>query len=225
MKNEFKSLLTDSIELLKSLDTEAPIFLSDEETNLFQTVITAPPKVAPKAAPKPPLAPQIAIEPPKKPSTDFSQLKAIMSSALPEVVMASNQKATTHHLFSKLEIIVLTYRQGPKRLSFLKHLSKAIDITMAPCKLIAAGPIEAESNWDLFLKSYAFKLIVISKSDLQIMPGLLRLYRHLPQTKQHFIGDIELALLPDIESYLQNPLLKPGLYKALKEKTERLCPK
>ena len=110
------------------------------------------------------------------------------------------------------DIVLLFYRQGPRQIAFLKHLTKALSICMGTALLEPAAPAEASNNWPLFFQSRPCKLFIIARSDLQIMPLLLKHYR---KDQKHFLNNTGLFILQDIAEYLKNPLLKPTLFNAI----------
>ena len=184
------NLIEDLITFI-SQEKDSSLFLTDEEAAFFQ-----------KTAPQPQIKP-IPVTPAPLPT------KLIPAVKPPPVLQKTFQSAPKT---AAADIILLTYRQGPRQIAFLKHLTRALSICLGQALLEPAAPAEATDNWQVFFNARPCKLFIITKNDLQIMP---RLQKHYRKEQKHFLNNTELFVLQDIASYLQNPLLKPELFQTL----------
>lgn len=95
---------------------------------------------------------------------------------------------------------------------FLGHIAAAIDTLIAPCRTVAATPLEQDKKWDIFLSSKELKHIIAPDS---VLTGNLITYLREPGEGKRFLGEKPLFLLPDLALYLKDPLLKKHLWSAL----------
>lgn len=100
--------------------------------------------------------------------------------------------------------------QGAQR-TLLHNIAKAIDVLISPCRAI---PIEKlHHNLDDFLAAEDLQHIIAS--DRLLTGNLLAHLREFPGQSKRLLGDKPLLLLPDLNLYLKDPLLKASLWKTL----------
>lgn len=112
-------------------------------------------------------------------------------------------------------VLILTFIQDEQHLIFLKNIAKAISLCHTPARVISGLKIEAEKKWDKLVESSGVKLIISCDYGFFLQPGLKQYYREEPQQGKHFIGNISLLLLSDLNLYLEQPQLKPLLWQAI----------
>lgn len=116
------------------------------------------------------------------------------------------------------EITILSFRESPQQLLFLRNLALALDIILLPTKIISAIDIEEENRWNLFFSKEDLKLIIACDYSILGLPNLVKHYKEIPAHRQHFLSDIPLFMLPDLSLYLKDPMLKKSLWASLKNK-------
>jgi hypothetical protein len=116
------------------------------------------------------------------------------------------------------EVTILSYKESPQGLLFLKNLALAIENCFLPAKVVSAAEIEQENKWEMLLTQGDLKLIIGSDYSIWELAHLIPHYKEIPAKNEHFLGDIPLFMLPDISLYLKEPLLKKSLFAALKKK-------
>ena len=116
------------------------------------------------------------------------------------------------------DVTILSFRESPQQLLFLKNLTQALDILYIPTKIISAIEIEKENQWSFFLSQEELKLIIASDYSIWGLPNLIKYYKEIPVKHKHFLQDTPLFLLPDLSLYLKEPLLKKSLWASLKQK-------
>lgn len=119
-------------------------------------------------------------------------------------------------------IALLAFEKNPQKISFLKNLEKSLQVEFMPTKLYNASIIEKEDRWDSFLSSKDLKLIIATDHEIFHAKNLMKLYKELPSQSKRMIKDIALFLLPDLNLYFKQPVLKRSLYKALCHKIKAL---
>lgn len=117
---------------------------------------------------------------------------------------------------------ILVFENDREKLNFLKNLEKTITNKFQPAKLFNAHPIEKENGWESFLSSKSLKLIIATDHEIFHAKNLMKLYKELPNQSKRMVKDIDLFLLPDINLYFKQPILKRSLYKALCHKISTL---
>jgi hypothetical protein len=120
------------------------------------------------------------------------------------------------------EITLLLHNENKNEKYFLEQLSKAIDISFYPTRIVTARTIEQEDQWKFFLSSSRLKLIIASNYSIFQLPQLMKLYKETPATSSYYLDTTPLFIIPDISLYLKEPLLKASLWKTLKQKIQNL---
>ena len=171
------------------------------------------------------------LEKPQKNEHNIGEIKKIINEVYPSYKLHENipsdKKARQIAQSWKLkkhatDITILTFRETPQQLLFLKNLTVAIDIVSLPSKIISAKEIEKENGWNIFLSQEDLKLVIACDYSILGLPNLVKHYKEMPETKQHFLQDIPLFMLPDISLYLKEPLLKKSLWASLIKKIQLL---
>ncbi|MBN2479691.1 MAG: hypothetical protein JXA94_05640 [Parachlamydiales bacterium] len=119
-------------------------------------------------------------------------------------------------------ITILAYKENEKAFNFLNKMRLALENTFLPTKVVSAYVIEKSNSWDTFLNKEDINLIISSDYTVFELNQLKSFYVEIPAKNEKFLKDIPLLLLPDINLYLKEPMLKPSLYKTLKLKIESL---
>jgi hypothetical protein len=119
-------------------------------------------------------------------------------------------------------IALLAFEKNNEKITFLKNIEKALGLELAPAKLYNASVIEKEDRWDSFLASKDLKLIIATDHEIFHAKNLMKLYKELPNQSKRMIKDVALFLLPDLNLYFKQPILKRSLYKALCHKIKTL---
>ena len=94
----------------------------------------------------------------------------------------------------------------------LTNIASAIDTLLMPCRTVASGPLEQDKKWDIFLSSKELQHVIAP--DTVITGNLLTFLRE-PGEGKRFLSEKPLFLLPDLDLYLKDPLLKKHLWSAL----------
>ena len=167
------------------------------------------------------------LEKPQKAELGCGDIKDIMKEISPNYplidIIPSDKKAKDVSQIWKLkkraaEITILSFRESPQQLFFIKNLAQAIDIIYLPTKIISAIDIEQENQWNLFFSQADLKMIIACDYSILSFPNLAKHYKEIPAHRQHFLSDIPLFMLPDISLYLKDPMLKKSLWASLKNK-------
>lgn len=115
-------------------------------------------------------------------------------------------------------IVILTFKESPKEIMFLKNLAFAIDSLYMRAKVISSTNLELSNKWDIFLSQKDLKLILACDYSIWKLKNLIKYYKESPSSKNHFLKDTPLFLLPEISVYLNEPLLKKSLWFSLLKK-------
>ena len=175
-----------------------------------------------------------ALEKPPKSELSFGDMKNIIKEAVPNYILVDiippDKKAKDISQAWKMkkcaaEITILSFRESPQQLLFLKSLAQAIDIMYMPTKVVSGIEIEQENQWGAFFSKADLKLIIACDYSILSFPNLVTHYKEIPAHRQHFLSDIPLFMLPDISLYLKDPMLKKSLWVSLKNKILLLADK
>jgi hypothetical protein len=120
-------------------------------------------------------------------------------------------------------IILLSFNDQEKHLTFLKNVANAITRHLAPAKVLSGITIEQEKRWESLLKTSELRLIIASDYGLYLLPGLMKHYKENARTAKHFVDQTPLLLLSDLSLYLKEPQLKPLLWRAICTEYEVSC--
>lgn len=112
-------------------------------------------------------------------------------------------------------IVILSFNDQDKQLSFLKNIVEAISLRLAPARLFSALKIEQEQKWESLLKAPTLRLIIASDYGLYMLPGLMKYYKETTKQAKHYLDQTPLLLLSDLSLYLKQPQLKPLLWRAI----------
>ena len=198
-------------------------------------VVVAPP---PMVIAAPPPAPQPVAEPPSPPpklaptSTPLPKPAALPASALRSILMKvapmlqilddvpndllAKKMATRWKTKNQIApITVLGFQELPEQRELLAEIAKALDVCFGPARLVEAGAIEAEKQWETFLSAAELKLVIVCDSTLWQLPNLRSFYREIPASGKRLLREKPLFLLPDLSLYLKDAELKRSLWKAL----------
>jgi hypothetical protein len=120
------------------------------------------------------------------------------------------------------EITLICSEEKGKRKKLLENIAKSLDIYFYPTRLILAEYIEKEDGWDFFLSANRLKLIIGCDYSIFSLPHLMKHYKEQPNSSDCFLKNTPLFLLPDISLYINDPLLKASLWKALKQRINKI---
>lgn len=184
-------------------------------------------KVLKKAEEKPLENTFSALEKPPASEIISTDVKNIIKEIAPDYVILENipsdkkakDIAQSWNLKKRAaEITILSFRESPQQLLFLKNLAQALDTVFLPTKIISAVDIEEEGRWNIFFSQTDLKLIIACDYSILSLPNLIKHYKEIPAHRQHFLADIPLFMLPDLSLYLKDPMLKKSLWASLKNK-------
>ncbi|MBI5346734.1 MAG: hypothetical protein HZB76_06305 [Chlamydiae bacterium] len=190
-----------------------------------------PPKITPPLEPKEikPLEKAVTKEPEQKiniAEDSFEDLKKIVGKIAPNLAIQNpldDKKAKQLSQKWKVNnevfpISVLAYKEDERTYKFLIELSKALDVCFYPSKVVFAYQLEKENQWDIFLSSKELKMIIAQTYMIAELNNLRGFYKEFPQERTSFLKEVPLFLMADAHLYLKEPLLKPSLFKTLKQK-------
>ncbi len=146
-------------------------------------------------------------------STNITTTEEILDDKLAK---QKSQKYKLKNIAANLTI--LAYKESEKQYKFLEKISIALNNYFYSSKLISAYVIEKENNWDVFLSENEIFLIIASDHLVFELPNLRKHYKENPSTKEKYLDNIPLFLLPDTSIYLKEPSLKASLFKTLQQK-------
>lgn len=155
----------------------------------------------------------LKVEPlqPSKPS-DFSELRNIIKEQAPHLKIFDEIRMPK--MITPKEVVILFLTRSPAENELLNNMAKAIQLKLAPTRLIEASSMELNKEWDRFLNSSPFKLIIIPQSDLNKLPELSKFSKRNEQ-QTWFLNEVPTLLIPDPELLNHNPSLKQQVWKSL----------
>ncbi|WP_068470215.1 hypothetical protein [Candidatus Protochlamydia phocaeensis] len=112
-------------------------------------------------------------------------------------------------------IIILSFNDQDKHLTFLKNVAQAISLRLAPARVLSGVQLEKEKQWETILREPHLRLVIASDYGLYLQPGLMKHYREVPKQAKHFLHQTPLLLLSDLNLYLKDPQLKALLWRAI----------
>lgn len=112
-------------------------------------------------------------------------------------------------------VMILSFQDDERQLSFLKNIAQAISLRLAPARVFSAAQLEKEQAWEKILEPSTMRLVIASDYELYLQPALMRIYRESPHEGKHFLNEIPLLLLSDPALYLKQPSLKSLLWRAI----------
>jgi hypothetical protein len=169
----------------------------------------------------------ITLEKPTKTEISFEKIKNILEETAPTYPLIwqipSDEKAKQISIGYQLkkkaaEVTILSYKESPQGLLFLKNLALAIETCFLPAKVVSALEIEEENGWEILLSEEDLKLVIAGDYSIWELPRLMPFYKEIPNKNEHFLQQTPLFMLPDISLYLKEPLLKKSLFAALRKK-------
>lgn len=165
------------------------------------------------------------LEPPPSPTvTDLNDIKSLFKEKftnfpiceqIPSDHQAKNIKNAWQIELIIPPIVILSFNEQDKHLAFLKNVSKAISLYLAPARVLSGPAWEQEKRWNELLKARDLRLVIASDYGLYLLPTLMKSYKEEPKTAKHFLDQVPLLLLSDISLYLKEPQLKPLLWRAI----------
>ncbi len=112
-------------------------------------------------------------------------------------------------------IVILTSLKGGDELEFLKSLAKAIEIYFLETKIVLIDSIEKDNQWEEFLKSENIRLLIAADDQIWGFKNLMTHFKEIPNKSLKTLMDKPLFLIPNLNLYFQNFLLKKSLWKAI----------
>jgi len=177
----------------------------------------------PKIEIKKPLPP---YERPKIETLPLNEIQKMMEKVAPEIshLQKAPDDTRAKQIAQKWKfqtqaapITILSIKETEKEKVFLEHLTKAIDIHFFPARVVSAAPIEKENGWEAFLSAQGLKLIISSDYAIFELPKLTIHYKEYPAQNKTLLGETPLFMLPSLNLYFKDPLLKHSLWRALKQ--------
>lgn len=182
--------------------------------------------LAPSVPPPPELfrLPPVLATPIEAKPLPFQKLKSLFQKIAPNLpILAeppSDAFAKKIHTRWKTKnqtapITLLSFQEPPEQKALLIEIVKALDVCFGPARLVEAGPIEQEQQWEALLSVPELRWVLCCDYTLWQLPKLLSLFKEVPAQQTKTIGPKPLFLFPDLSLYLKDPLLKRSLWKAL----------
>lgn len=112
------------------------------------------------------------------------------------------------------KVLLFSFKETEEELLFLKNISRAIDLYLAPAKIINAAKFEEENKWEGFFKRKGAELI-IAPPALHQTKELRSFYKEIPSTSELFLAEIPLFVLKSLKEYMKDPLAKKMLWQSL----------
>jgi hypothetical protein len=145
---------------------------------------------------------------------DFSELRHIIKEQV--LHLKISEEIRTPKIIPAIDVIVLFLACTPAGETLLNNITKAINLQLAPAKLLEASSMELNREWEQFLNPSSLKLIVIPQSDLSQLPSLSKLCKNNSKGLL-LINGIPALLIPDPEQLNNDPLLKQNVWNSLKK--------
>jgi|GEM_PF-1737193 len=114
-----------------------------------------------------------------------------------------------------LPVVILSFSEQNKSLTFLKNISKSITLCLAPACILSGDKLEKEQQWDRLLKTAGLRLVIACDYELYLQKNLMEHYRQSQANNSHFLDQTPLLLLSDLSLYLKRPELKSFLWNAI----------
>ncbi|MDN3505337.1 MAG: hypothetical protein P0S95_07165 [Rhabdochlamydiaceae bacterium] len=113
-----------------------------------------------------------------------------------------------------IDVPLFTSKEMAPYLPFMQNLAKAIDIRLAPSRVIEVDMLEQRNVWETLLDPDHIKLILCPNLVLWSCPHLVT---HFKQ-KENKLGKIDFLMLQEPSAYIKEPLLKKSLWTQLLQK-------
>lgn len=162
---------------------------------------------------------------------DFSDIRQVITERFPSQKIIDQipndedvrkKEGTWQKGMAVPEVLILSFTEIPKEITFLQNIAKAIqDRLSATAQIMAAAKLEQEECWSAILSSKTLRLIIACDHGLPSIPGLMQYYREAPRHAKYYAGKVPLCLMSDISLYLNEPQLKPALWKTIQEMLKR----
>lgn len=234
VKKESSPLLAQPVELkkLKNMSDKAPS-PPQKSSSSIKTSYSEPSPPLPSAKQSLSGAPSIKgdekerwpISPPKLPHAEpMEDIRELVEQTQPAIVL---KKAPPSDSLAKeiqnawkdkalqANIAILFYKETKEEVVFLKRVAQAIETLQPGALLVQAEELEEKKSWQHLLDSSTLKAVILSQDTLDRLPFLKTFYREFPRTKEHFLSNKPLILLPPLISYFKEPLLKRALWASL----------
>lgn len=162
--------------------------------------------------------------PPCKKNCDYQSFSRIcnelfsgwqLRESIPDDQLAKRYKNAWKKEAERVPILIFSFHEDAKHLSLLKNIARAISLHYLPAKVIAAKEIEQKNDWDAQLNPLQLQLIIACDYELYLQPNLMRAYKEIPRTGEHFLNETPLLLLSDLSLYQKEPQLKSLLWRAI----------
>lgn len=114
-----------------------------------------------------------------------------------------------------LPVIILSFNEQDQSSMFLKNICKAISLYLAPTCVLSGIQLEREQRWEELFKTPHLRLIIACDYELYMQKNLMHYYKHTTTNNSHFLNQIPLLLLSDLNFYLKRPELKSFLWNAI----------
>ena len=120
--------------------------------------------------------------------------------------------ANKHHV---LPVVILSFNEQNQSLNFLKNIVNAISLCLKPACIVSGIQIEKNQQWEQLLSTPDLRLIIACDYELYLQKNLIKHYKQSPEKNLHYLNDVPLLLLSDLNLYLKRPELKSFLWNAI----------
>lgn len=143
----------------------------------------------------------------------FPQL--VLSDSIPTDHVAKREKDAWMAKQQILPVAILAFYEDAPSMALLKNIAKAINLRLAPAKVLNGIELEKEQQWETVLSNPDLRFVISGDYGLYLQPGLMKHYHQDPKTGTHYLNRTPLLLLSDISLYLKKPELKALLWNAI----------
>lgn len=175
-------------------------------------IVSQPPPV--KAEPHP-----LSLEPVSSPSKpDLSEFWKLhlqlfpdtkLCETIPDDAVAQKIKNSWKEDLTIPSVVILSFNEKERELTFLKNVAKAITLRFMPARVISA------SKWEELLNSPQLSLVIAPDHDFYMHAELMKYYKEANNLGKHYLKNSPLLLLSDPSLYLKEPQLKSLLWRAI----------
>lgn len=155
---------------------------------------------------------------------DFTDVQKIIREKLPNIQVvdeipndseAKRISNSWQQASSIPSVLVITFNESAKEITFLQNLTNAINDRLAPATLMSTQHVEVTFGWEKMLNSKELRLIIASTHGLNAHTELMKEYREVQKQAKFFLRKVPLCLLSDISLYLKEPKLKIPLWNSV----------
>ena len=158
----------------------------------------------------------------KKPGDTFHDLHTMMKTLAPQLIaeeptpsdfIAKKLRHSWKHPLFHSNILLIGGQETTHH--FLNQVAQAIDMHFFPSTMIPLSSLEKQALLHQCMELESIKLIIIPAQTLWNCKELMTHYHEIPQKKQRYLGKKLVLILPEIDLYFNDPLLKRSLWNQL----------